>query len=133
MRRILEDRPSGMTVGMHLCRGNFRSRWMASGGYEPVAARLFNDFPVDVYFLEYDSQRAGDFSPCAMSRRIATSCWAWCRPRRRSGKPDDLRRRIDEAARFVDLDACRSPRNAASPASPAATRSTRTRNGRSSA
>src|SRR6185436_5668193 len=52
MRRVLEGRPAGMTVGMHLCRGNFRSRWMASGGYEPVATRLFNDFPVDVYFLE---------------------------------------------------------------------------------
>ena len=103
MRRILEDRPPGLTVGMHLCRGNFRSRWMASGGYEPVAARLFNDFPVDVYFLEYDSQRAGDFSPLPC-RRIAAWCWAWCRPRRRSWKPDDLRRRIDEAARFVDLE-----------------------------
>ncbi|CAN0344672.1 unnamed protein product, partial [Phaeothamnion confervicola] len=63
IRRILEVRPAGLTVGMHLCRGNFRGRWMASGGYEPVAQKLFNDFPVDVYFLEYDSQRAGDFAP----------------------------------------------------------------------
>ena len=61
--RILADRPAGMTTGMHLCRGNFRSRWMASGGYEPVAEKLFNETPVDAFFLEYDSERAGDFSP----------------------------------------------------------------------
>ena len=63
IERILADRPPGMTTGMHLCRGNFRSRWMASGGYEPVAEKLFNLAPVDVFFLEYDSERAGDFRP----------------------------------------------------------------------
>ena len=105
MRRILEDRPPGLTVGMHLCRGNFRSRWMASGGYEPVAARLFNDFPVDVYFLEYDSQRAGDFSPLRhvpKDRRVVLGLVSTKTPVLES--PDDLRRRIDEAARFVDLE-----------------------------
>ena len=105
MRRILEDRPPGLTVGMHLCRGNFRSRWMASGGYEPVAARLFNDFPVDVYFLEYDSQRAGDFSPLRhvpKDRHVVLGLVSTKTPVLES--PDDLRRRIDEAARFVDLE-----------------------------
>lgn len=63
MRRILAGSPAGITFGMHLCRGNFRSRWMASGGYEPVAARLFSEIPVDVFCLEYDSDRAGDFGP----------------------------------------------------------------------
>ena len=63
IERILADRPPGMTIGMHLCRGNFRSRWMASGGYEPVAEKLFNLAPVDAFFLEYDSERAGDFQP----------------------------------------------------------------------
>jgi 5-methyltetrahydropteroyltriglutamate--homocysteine methyltransferase len=61
--RILAACPPGMATGLHLCRGNFRSRWMASGGYEPVAEKLFNALPVDAYFLEYDSERAGDFSP----------------------------------------------------------------------
>ena len=105
MRRILENRPAGLTVGMHLCRGNFRSRWMASGGYEPVAARLFNDFPVDVYFLEYDSQRAGDFSPLRhvpKDRRVVLGLVSSKTPVLESR--DDLRRRIDEAARFVDLE-----------------------------
>ena len=52
-----------MALGLHLCRGNFRGRWMAAGGYEPVAEKLFNQAPVDVFFLEYDSERAGDFQP----------------------------------------------------------------------
>jgi len=94
-----------MTVGMHLCRGNFRSRWMASGGYEPVAARLFNDFPVDVYFLEYDSQRAGDFSPLRhvpKDRRVVLGLVSSKTPALESR--DDLRRRLDEAAKFVDLE-----------------------------
>jgi 5-methyltetrahydropteroyltriglutamate--homocysteine methyltransferase len=61
--RIVALRPPGMRLGLHLCRGNFRGRWMASGGYEPVAERLFNDVAVDSFQLEYDSERAGDFAP----------------------------------------------------------------------
>src|SRR5262245_60351215 len=61
--RIAAQRPPGMRLGLHLCRGNFRGRWMAAGGYEPVAERLFNDVPVDSFLLEYDSERAGDFAP----------------------------------------------------------------------
>src|SRR5690606_34279766 len=53
-RRIVLARPEGMTVGMHLCRGNFRGRWMAAGGYEPIADKLFNAMPVDAFYLEYD-------------------------------------------------------------------------------
>jgi 5-methyltetrahydropteroyltriglutamate--homocysteine methyltransferase len=66
-----------MTLGLHLCRGNFRSRWMASGGYEPVAERLFNEVPVDAFFLEYDSERAGDFRRYVMCRRASTWSSAW--------------------------------------------------------
>jgi 5-methyltetrahydropteroyltriglutamate--homocysteine methyltransferase len=105
VRRILADRPAGMTVGMHLCRGNFRSRWMASGGYEPVARRLFNDFPVDVYFLEYDSQRAGDFSPLRHvpdDRHVVLGLVS--SKSAEMERPDDLRRRIDEAAVHVPLE-----------------------------
>lgn len=105
VRRILADRPAGVVVGMHLCRGNFRSRWMASGGYEPVARKLFNDFPVDVYCLEYDSQRAGDFTPLRhvpADRHVVLGLVSSKSPDME--RPDDLRRRIDEAARHVPLE-----------------------------
>ena len=59
----LKDVPNDMTVGIHLCRGNYRSTWFASGGYEPVAEILFNAMNVDAYFLEYDDERSGDFAP----------------------------------------------------------------------
>ena len=59
----ISKRPADMVVGIHLCRGNFRSQWFAEGGYEPVAEVLFKELDVDVYFLEYDDARSGDFSP----------------------------------------------------------------------
>lgn len=63
INRAIEKRPADMTIGIHLCRGNHRSQWFAQGGYEPVAEVLFKDLNVDVYFLEYDDARSGDFSP----------------------------------------------------------------------
>ncbi|KAH8899937.1 UROD/MetE-like protein [Thozetella sp. PMI_491] len=59
----ISKRPKDLTIGIHLCRGNYRSQWFAEGGYEPVAEVLFKDLDVDVYFLEYDDARSGDFSP----------------------------------------------------------------------
>ncbi|KAK0624957.1 methionine synthase [Bombardia bombarda] len=59
----IANRPSDLIVGIHLCRGNFRSQWFAEGGYEPVAEVLFKELDVDVYFLEYDDERSGDFAP----------------------------------------------------------------------
>ncbi len=59
----IAGRPAGMTICTHLCRGNFRSAWVAEGGYEPVAEVLFNELGVDGYFLEYDDARSGDFAP----------------------------------------------------------------------
>ncbi len=59
----IKDRPADMVVTMHSCRGNFRSTWIAEGGYEPVADVMFNETPLDGYFLEYDSDRAGGFEP----------------------------------------------------------------------
>lgn len=94
-----------MTVGMHLCRGNFRNRWMASGGYEPVAERLFNDTPVDAFFLEYDSERAGDFSPLRWlpaDKHVALGLVSTKSPALEPA--DGLRRRIDEAARHVPME-----------------------------
>lgn len=105
MQRILENRPPQLTVGLHLCRGNFRGRWMAAGGYEPVAERLFNDIPADVFFLEYDSERAGDFAPLRYvpkERRVVLGLVSTKTAALESR--DALCRRIDEAARLVDLD-----------------------------
>jgi 5-methyltetrahydropteroyltriglutamate--homocysteine methyltransferase len=93
-----------MTVGLHLCRGNFRGRWMASGGYEPVAEQLFNEAPVDAYFLEYDSERAGDFSPLRWlpaDRNVVLGLVSSKTGALESA--DALRRRIDEAARIVPM------------------------------
>ncbi|KAI1780635.1 UROD/MetE-like protein [Hypoxylon cercidicola] len=63
INEAISKRPSDMTIGIHLCRGNHRSQWFAQGGYEPVAEVLFKDLNVDAYFLEYDDARSGDFSP----------------------------------------------------------------------
>ncbi|KAL2393531.1 hypothetical protein ABEF93_002747 [Exophiala dermatitidis] len=63
INRAISKRPADMTIGIHLCRGNHRSQWFAQGGYEPVAEVLFKKLNVDVYFLEYDDARSGDFSP----------------------------------------------------------------------
>ena len=63
VRAALKDKPSDIAITMHLCRGNFRSTFIASGGYEPVADVLFNSMPVDGYFMEWDSDRAGGFEP----------------------------------------------------------------------
>jgi 5-methyltetrahydropteroyltriglutamate--homocysteine methyltransferase len=103
--RILAGSPAGMTTGMHLCRGNFRSRWMASGGYEPVADRLFNETPVDVFLLEYDTDRAGDFSPLRFvpeGKRVVLGLVSSKSPALED--QDSLLRRIEEAARHCPLD-----------------------------
>ena len=60
---VIAGRPDDLVVGIHLCRGNYRSTWFAEGGYEPVAEVLFNELGVDAYFLEYDDERSGDFAP----------------------------------------------------------------------
>ena len=60
---VIDGRPDDLTVGIHLCRGNYRSTWFAEGGYEPVAEILFNSINVDAYFLEYEDERSGDFAP----------------------------------------------------------------------
>jgi 5-methyltetrahydropteroyltriglutamate--homocysteine methyltransferase len=100
-----------LTVGMHICRGNYRSSWMAQGGYEPVAERLFNEVPVDRFLLEYDAERAGGFEPLRFVPHgaggtpgptivlgLVTTKVPQLEPR------DDLLRRIDEAARYVPLE-----------------------------
>jgi 5-methyltetrahydropteroyltriglutamate--homocysteine methyltransferase len=111
VREALKDKPDDLAITMHLCRGNFRSTFIASGGYEPVAEVLFNRMPVDGYFMEWDSDRAGGFEPLRFLPKgksvvlgLVTS---------KTGvleKKDDIKRRIDEASKYVDLDQlCLSP------------------------
>jgi 5-methyltetrahydropteroyltriglutamate--homocysteine methyltransferase len=108
---VIGDRPSDLTVGIHLCRGNFRSTWFAEGGYEPVAEVLFNELDVDCYFLEYDDERSGDFSPLRHvpdGKTVVLGLVSSKVPELESGA--DLARRIEEAATYVPLDhLCLSP------------------------
>jgi len=107
----ISDVPADMIKAMHLCRGNFQSSFVASGGYEPVAEILFNEIDIDAYFMEYDSDRAGGFEPLRFVPKgkmvvlgLVTS---------KSGtleSKDAIKRRIDEAAKFVALEQlCLSP------------------------
>ena len=98
-------KPDDMSVSIHLCRGNFKSAWAAEGGYEPVAETLFNELEVDGYFLEYDDARSGDFSPLRFVPKGKTVVLGIVSSKLGElEKKDDLKRRIDEAAKFVDLD-----------------------------
>jgi 5-methyltetrahydropteroyltriglutamate--homocysteine methyltransferase len=101
----LDGRPAGLTVTTHLCRGNFRSSWVAEGGYDFVAEALFGDLAVDGFFLEYDDARSGGFEPLRFvppGKRVVLGLVTTKRPELES--KDDLKRRIDEAARFVPLE-----------------------------
>ncbi|MFM9968671.1 MAG: 5-methyltetrahydropteroyltriglutamate--homocysteine S-methyltransferase [Burkholderiales bacterium] len=101
----IADRPAGMTIAMHTCRGNWKSTWMAEGGYEPVAEVVFNRTKVDAYFLEYDTDRAGGFEPLRFvpkGKRVVLGLVSTKTPLLE--KKDDIKRRIDEAAKFVPLE-----------------------------
>ncbi len=99
-------RPAGMTICTHLCRGNYRSSWAASGGYEHVADALFNRLDVDGYFLEFDDARSGGFEPLRLvpkgKKKIVLGLVTTKRPALEA--KDLLKRRIEEAAKFVPLD-----------------------------
>ena len=107
----LRDRPDDLTVGIHLCRGNFRSTHFASGGYEAVAEVLFSEIEVDAYFLEYDDERSGDFAPLRFFPKDKTLVLGLVTSKRPELEPaDELRARVHEAAEYVDLDQlCLSP------------------------
>jgi 5-methyltetrahydropteroyltriglutamate--homocysteine methyltransferase len=104
-------RTPGMTLCMHLCRGNFTSAWVAEGGYDPVAELLFNEINIDGYFLEYDSPRAGSFAPLRFVPKGKTVVLGLITTKKGSlESPDDVARRIDEAVKYVPLDQiCLSP------------------------
>ena len=98
-------RPAGMAVTTHLCRGNYRSSWVASGGYDFVAEALFSELNVDGFFLEYDDERSGGFEPLRFvpqGKQVVLGLVTTKRPQLES--KDDLKRRIDEAAKYVPLD-----------------------------
>lgn len=112
INKAIAGRPDDLTITMHICRGNFRSTWIAQGGYEPVADVLFGEIDIDGYFLEYDTDRAGGFEPLRFVPKgekqvvlgLVTSKTGDLEAK------DDVKRRIDEAAKFVDLDQlCLSP------------------------
>jgi len=107
----ISEIPADMRITMHLCRGNFKSLWIGQGGYEPIADLLFNKINVNGYFLEYDTDRAGGFEPLRFVPKgkmvvlgLVTSKNGQLESR------DELMRRLDEAAKFIDIDqVCLSP------------------------
>ncbi len=101
----LRGRPEGLTVTTHMCRGNFRSSWAAEGGYDYVAEALFSELEVDGFFLEYDDARSGGFEPLRFvppGKIVVLGLVTTKRPQLES--KDDLKRRIDEAAKYVPLE-----------------------------
>jgi 5-methyltetrahydropteroyltriglutamate--homocysteine methyltransferase len=107
----VSDIPSDMTIVMHLCRGNFQSTYVASGGYEPVAEILFNAINVHGYFMEYDSDRAGGFEPLRFVPRGKTVVLGLVTSKSgRLESRDDLKRRVDAATKYLPLEQlCLSP------------------------
>ena len=107
----ISGRPKDLTVGIHLCRGNYRSTWFAEGGYEPVAEVLFNELDVDAYFLEYDDERSGDFAPLRYVPSNKTVVLGLVTSKRAELEPfDELAGRVAEAAHYVPMDQlCLSP------------------------
>ncbi|HEX9066872.1 MAG TPA: 5-methyltetrahydropteroyltriglutamate--homocysteine S-methyltransferase [Streptosporangiaceae bacterium] len=107
----ISPRPAGMAVTTHMCRGNFRSSWAAEGGYDFVAEALFSELNVDGFFLEYDDERSGGFEPLRFVPRdklVVLGLVTSKRPELES--KDELKRRIEEASRYIDIDQlCLSP------------------------
>jgi 5-methyltetrahydropteroyltriglutamate--homocysteine methyltransferase len=111
LNEALADRPEGLTVTTHMCRGNFRSSWVAEGGYDFVAEALFGELGVDGFFLEYDDPRSGGFEPLRFvppGKMVVLGLVTTKRGELES--KDELKRRIEEASRFVEVDQlCLSP------------------------
>ena len=107
--RLLNDtlaqRPAGMTVCVHTCRGNHRSAWVAAGGYDPVAEAVFNELNVDGFFLEYDDERSGSFEPLRFVPKGKMVVLGLITSKKGAlEKKDDIKRRIDAATKYIDLD-----------------------------
>ena len=102
---VVAQRPAGMTLAMHLCRGNFKSTHAASGNYEPVAEALLKEMNIDAYFMEYDDERSGDFKPLRYLPKGKTVVLGLVTTKFGAMEnKDDLKRRIDEAARYAPME-----------------------------
>jgi 5-methyltetrahydropteroyltriglutamate--homocysteine methyltransferase len=102
----IRGRPADMTISIHLCRGNFRSTWIAQGGYEPVAEVLFNAIEADAYFMEYDTDRAGGFEPLRFvprGKKVVVLGLITSKTGALESK-DELKRRIEQASRYLPLE-----------------------------
>ena len=110
LNRVIEWKPEDLVVNMHICRGNFRSTWFSSGGYEPVAKTLFGHCRVDGFFLEYDSDRAGDFTPLRYIKDQKVVLGLITSKSRDLEDKDEVIARIKEASQYVPLEQlCLSP------------------------
>jgi 5-methyltetrahydropteroyltriglutamate--homocysteine methyltransferase len=107
VNEAIRDRPKDMTISVHLCRGNFKSAWVAEGGYEPVAEILLNEMKIDGFFLEYDDERSGDFAPLRFAPKGKTIVLGLMSSKHAKAEAKDkVKRRIDEAAKYVPLEQC---------------------------
>jgi 5-methyltetrahydropteroyltriglutamate--homocysteine methyltransferase len=111
INEALADKPEGMAVTTHMCRGNFRSSWVAEGGYDFVAEALFNELGVDGFFMEWDDERSGGFEPLRFVPKGKVVVLGLVTTKRGElESKDELKRRIEEASRYVDVDQlCLSP------------------------
>lgn len=107
----VRDKPEGVTTAIHLCRGNYKGQFLSEGGYDAIAETFFNELDFDAFFLEYDNPRSGDFAPLRhvpAGKFVVLGIVSSKTPVLEA--PDDLKRRIDEAAAHLDLDQlCLSP------------------------
>jgi 5-methyltetrahydropteroyltriglutamate--homocysteine methyltransferase len=105
INKLVARKPAGMTLAMHLCRGNFKSTWAAQGGYEPIAEALLGEMNLDAYFLEYDDERSGDFRPLRFLTKGKTVVLGLISTKfGQLESKDRIKRRIDEAAKIVPLE-----------------------------
>jgi 5-methyltetrahydropteroyltriglutamate--homocysteine methyltransferase len=105
INQSIEGRPDDMTISMHLCRGNFRSTWIAQGGYEPVAEVLLNKINVDAYFMEYDNERSGGFEPLRFLPKGKTAVLGVVTSKTGELESKDfIKRRIEDAAKYAPIE-----------------------------
>jgi 5-methyltetrahydropteroyltriglutamate--homocysteine methyltransferase len=106
LEEAIKDRPADMTIAMHMCRGNFRSTYAAEGGYNAAADAIFNRTSVDIYFMEYDTERAGGLAPLRLlpkgKKRVMAGFVTTKTPELES--MDSLRAKFDETAKYADMD-----------------------------
>ena len=106
MNNAIKDRPADMSIGMHLCRGNFQSTWVAEGAYDPAVDAIFNQTDVDIYFLEYDSDRAGGLAPLKLLPKGNKQVLPGFITTKTAEMEtlDGLMKKFDEASKYADID-----------------------------